>query len=123
MEVNMKIAVASIDGKVSQHFGHCEGFYLFDEEKGVITKKEFVQSPEHVPGLLPKFLSDLGVSTIIAGGMGGAAVNLFNERNVEVIVGASGDAQENAEKYLQGVLKSTGSVCHSHDHSGDCGEH
>ncbi|MBN2284871.1 MAG: NifB/NifX family molybdenum-iron cluster-binding protein [Tissierellales bacterium] len=112
----MKIAVASIDGKVSQHFGHCDGFYLFDEENGTIHNKEFVQSPEHVPGLLPKFLADLGVNTIISGGMGGAAVNLFNERNVEVVVGATGDAMENVQEYLKGNLKSTGSICHHHEH-------
>ena len=54
--------------------------------------------------------------------MGGGAVEIFNERNVEVVVGASGEARAAVEAYLQGSLKSTGSVCHEHQHSDECGE-
>jgi predicted Fe-Mo cluster-binding NifX family protein len=63
----------------------------------------------------------MGVEVIIAGGMGGGAVEIFNERNIEVIVGASGDARAAAEAYLKGELKSTGSVCHKHAHADECG--
>jgi len=41
---------------------------------------------------LPNFLADRGVNAIISGGMGGGAVEIFNKKNVEVVVGASGDA-------------------------------
>ena len=37
---------------------------------------------------------------IIAGGMGGGAVDIFNERNVEVIVGAQGDAKVDLETVI-----------------------
>lgn len=53
-----------------------------------------VPNPGHRPGFLPNFLADNGAEVIIAGGMGGGAVDIFNERNVEVIVGAQGDAKE-----------------------------
>ena len=49
--------------------------------------------------------------------MGGGAVDLFNEDNIEVVVGASGDAKAAAEAYLTGALASTGNVCHEHQHS------
>jgi len=71
---------------------------------------------------LPNFLADRGVNVIISGGMGGGAVDIFNERNIEVIVGARGDAKAAVEAYLQGSLKSTGSVCHEHEHHDECGE-
>jgi predicted Fe-Mo cluster-binding NifX family protein len=48
--------------------------------------------------------------------MGGGAIDIFNERNVEVITGASGNARLAAEQYIKGELKSTGSVCHQHQH-------
>ena len=48
--------------------------------------------------------------------MGGGAIDIFNERNIEVIVGATGKAEDLVKSYLKGELKSTGSVCHSHDH-------
>jgi predicted Fe-Mo cluster-binding NifX family protein len=117
----MKIAVASMGSNVSGHFGHCESFRVFDAENGVITAASVVPNPGHKPGFLPNFLGDMGVEVIIAGGMGGGAVEIFNERNIEVIVGASGDARAAAEAYLKGELKSTGSVCHKHAHADECG--
>jgi len=60
---------------------------------------------------------------MISGGMGGGAVDIFNERGVEVILGAQGDAKTAVEAYLRGELKSTGSVCHEHAHADECGGH
>ena len=119
----MKIAVASEGKIVTEHFGHCEGFLIFETENDKITQSEMVANPGHRPGFLPNFLNDLGVNVIISGGMGGGAIDIFNEKNIEVIVGASGDAKTAAEAYLKGELKSTGSVCHEHQHSDACGGH
>lgn len=117
----MKIAAASENGMVSEHFGHCKEFMIFDTENNKIVKSETIDSPGHKPGFLPNFLADKGVNVIISGGMGGGAIDIFNERNVEVVVGASGDAKAAVEAYLQGTLKSTGSVCHQHQFNEDCG--
>ncbi|NLK40142.1 MAG: dinitrogenase iron-molybdenum cofactor [Clostridiales bacterium] len=118
----LKIAVASENKMVTEHFGHCESFMIFDTENNQIIKSETVANPGHKPGFLPNFLADRGVNVIISGGMGGGAVEIFNERNVEVIVGASGDAKTAVENYLKGELKTTGSVCHEHQHHDECGE-
>ena len=119
----MKIAVASENGMVTEHFGHCREFIIFDTEDNKIVKSEAVANPGHRPGFLPNFLADRDVNVIISGGMGGGAVEIFNGRNVEVVVGASGDAKAAVEAYLQGSLKSTGSICHEHKHSDECGKH
>ena len=118
----LKIAVASENGMVTEHFGHCESFMIFDTKNNQIVKCGTVANPGHRPGFLPNFLADRGVNVIISGGMGGGAVEIFNERNVEVVVGAKGDAKAAVEAYLQGSLKSTGSVCHEHQHHDECGE-
>lgn len=118
----MKIAVACNGANIWPHFGHCENFNIFDTENGKITNEQNIPNPGHRPGFLPNFLADLGVEVIIAGGMGGGAVEIFNERNIEVIVGAEGDAKLATQKYLNGELKSTGSVCHEHEHADECGE-
>jgi len=118
----MKIAVASEGKKVTEHFGHCEGFTIFDTENDKIKSSEFIESPGHKPGFLPVFLYEKGVKVIISGGMGGGAIDIFNEKGVEVITGASGDAEAAVKSYLKGELKSTGSVCHEHKHAGECGE-
>lgn len=109
----MKIAVASENKCVSGHFGHCEGFEI---------KKEFVSNPGHRPGFLPVFLKDLDVNIIISGGMGETAQQLFADKNINVIVGASGSTDDIVNKYIDGTLVSSGSVCREHMHEGHCNE-
>ena len=119
----MKIAVAAMGNTVAGHFGHGESFIFFDTADGVITAVISVPNPGHRPGVLPNFLADNGAQVIISGGMGGGAVDIFNERGVEVIVGVQGDATAAVESYLKGELVSTGSICHEHEHADECGEH
>lgn len=118
----MKIAVACNGKDIWPHFGHCENFCIFDTENGKIKSEENIPNPGHRPGFLPNFLGDKGAEVIIAGGMGGGAVEIFNERNIEVVVGAEGDARKAVEAYLRGELKSTGEVCHEHQHADECGK-
>lgn len=123
MEVNnMKIATASIGKNVTEHFGHCENFNVFEVENGKIINDKSIPNPGHRPGFLPNFLADLGVKVIISGGMGGGAIDIFNERGVQVITGASGDAETAVNNYLKGELVSTGSICNKHEHHSECGE-
>lgn len=110
----IRIAVATTKSQVAEHFGYCEEFMLFEIEDNKITKNEIIANPGHKPGFLPNFLADCGVNVIISGGMGMTAVEIFNEKNVEVIIGVSGEAKRAVEQYLEGVLKSTGSICHQH---------
>lgn len=119
----MKIAVASEGRSVAQHFGHCEGFNVFTVQNGEITGNKFVQNPGHRPGFLPNYLNDMGVNVIISGGMGGGAIDIFNEKGIEVVTGAAGDVDNTVNRYISGALKSTGSVCHEHQHSDSCGGH
>lgn len=118
----MKIAVACEGKNVTEHFGHCEAFAIFETQNKQIVNKQLIPNPGHKPGFLPVFLYEKGVNVIISGGMGGGAVDIFNEKGIEVITGASGDAEEAVNKYLQGNLKSTGSVCHEHQYADECGK-
>ncbi|MGE4284890.1 MAG: P-loop NTPase, partial [Clostridia bacterium] len=118
----MKIAVASEKEMVTEHFGHCEGFNIFEVENNQIVKSESIPNPGHKPGFLPNFLNDMGVNVIISGGMGGGAVEIFNEKGIEVITGAKGNAKDATQSYLKGALESTGSVCHDHQHHDECGQ-
>lgn len=110
----IKVAVPIVNGKLSLHFGHCDKFVLIDynPETKDISKKEEVVAPAHEPGLLPRWLASQGVNTIIAGGMGQRAQTLFNEQNIEVLVGAPADAPEVLVKsYLDGTLSVGENVC------------
>jgi predicted Fe-Mo cluster-binding NifX family protein len=117
----MKIAVACENEMVAEHFGHCSNFDIFEAEGDQVIESESITNPGHAPGFLPNFLNDRGVNVIISGGMGGGAINIFNSKGIEVIVGANGVAKKAAEAYLHGALKSTGSVCHEHQRRDECG--
>ena len=116
----MRIAVASEGTQITGHFGHCSQFLVYDAEDGKILREEAIPNPGHKPGFLPNFLADRGVNVIISGSMGGGAVEIFKERGVEVVTGASGDARKAVEKYLSGELHSTDAVCHEHQHHDTC---
>ncbi|NCC76391.1 MAG: dinitrogenase iron-molybdenum cofactor biosynthesis protein, partial [Clostridia bacterium] len=123
-EVTMKkIAIAAEGHYVCEHFGHCEGFNIYTTQNGAIVAQEFLANPGHKPGLLPNLLNDQGVHVVIAGGMGGGAIDIFNEKGIDVITGARGMVDQTIATYLDGKLLSTGSVCHDHQHAGDCGAH
>lgn len=118
-----KIAIAAEGHYVCEHFGHCEGFNIYTTQNGAIIAQDFLANPGHKPGLLPNLLNDQGVHVVIAGGMGAGAIDIFNEKGIDVITGARGMVDQTIATYLDGKLLSTGSVCHDHQHAGDCGGH
>ena len=119
----MRYKIECEENNVAQHFGNCDGFEIFTVEGEEITSRKFIKNPGHVPGFLPNYLNDQGVNVVIAGGMGGGAIEIFNEKRIKVIVGASGEPEDNVNRLLKGELKSTNSVCDQHMHNGSCGGH
>ncbi|RLC93194.1 MAG: ATPase [Chloroflexi bacterium] len=110
----MRYAIPVNDGKLAQHFGHCEYFALIDtdEATGTIVRKDLVRSPGHEPGLLPVWLAEEGVSAVIAGGMGSRAQALFRENRIKVLVGAMGnDPEQLVLDYMRGKLVTGDNVC------------
>ncbi len=108
----MKIAIPLADGKLTAHFGHCHEFALIDVEGNEITKKETLVPPPHEPGVLPAWLHDLGASVIIAGGMGGRAIDLFKQNSINVIIGAPAlEPEELVKSYLNNTLATGANVC------------
>ncbi|MDD5668174.1 MAG: iron-sulfur cluster carrier protein MrpORP [Actinomycetota bacterium] len=89
-ESGMEIyAVPTRDGLLCAHFGHCEKFTLVEAgDGGEPAVREVCDAPPHEPGLLPRWLSEKGVSTVIAGGMGARAQEIFAESGVKVVCGA-----------------------------------
>ena len=90
----MKIALATDGSVISPHFGHCSEFTVVTVENGKAVGTERVANPEHQPGFLPEYLSKMGVSCIIAGGMGPRAQELFAAKGIQTVAGASGSVTE-----------------------------
>ena len=65
-----RIAIPLENGILCEHFGHCEVFYIADVINGEVANETQIVPPEHEPGLYPAWVSEQGVTLIIAGGMG-----------------------------------------------------
>lgn len=110
----MRIAIPVVQGRLSAHFGHSEQFAILEaDEQGKDTfKKSMHEAPPHEPGLLPRWLRELGAEVIIAGGMGQRAQQLFAQNGITVVVGAPADTPERlAAAYLNGTLQAGENIC------------
>ncbi|MFA5293781.1 MAG: NifB/NifX family molybdenum-iron cluster-binding protein [Phycisphaerae bacterium] len=110
----MKIAMPLIANKVSQHFGHSENFLIanVDKDAKTVLGKQLVVPPPHEPGVLPKWLKELGVNCLITCGIGQRAVELFNQSGVNVIAGIEPqDADTVIDLFLNDKLESGKNAC------------
>ena len=110
----MRIAIPLAEGRLAMHFGHCQEFALIDidPEKGEIVKQENLPSPDHQPGLLPRWLAENGAEVIVAGGMGQRAQMLFAEAGIKVLVGAPSEVPEKiVADYISGSLTTGDNIC------------
>lgn len=111
-ETVMKIAIPVAEGRLTAHFGHAAEFAILHVENQEIKKKELLTPPPHEPGVLPRWLHELGVDVIIAGGMGQRALGLFGENSIKVIPGApSLTPEELVHQYLSNTLVTGENVC------------
>jgi Mrp family chromosome partitioning ATPase/predicted Fe-Mo cluster-binding NifX family protein len=108
----IKFAVPVSGGKLCSHFGHCDQFALIETEDGRIRDKSMHTPPPHEPGVLPRWLHEMGANIIIAGGMGSRAQDLFNQNGIKVITGAPMDSPESlVNQYLADILVTGENVC------------
>ena len=107
----MKVAIATDNNQVSEHFGRCQHYTIFEVDGKEVKGKTVVETPGHQPGMLPPFLSQKGVNVVIAGGMGPRAQNLFRQMNIEPIIGVTGKVDEVILNFLQDMLETGDSTC------------
>lgn len=107
-----KIAIPIVNNRLSSHFGHCEHFAIIDVENNKIISESSIVPPPHEPGILPPWLAKQGATDIIAGGMGQRAIQLFEQNNITVCLGAPNKtAKEITQDYIEGKLESGKNMC------------
>jgi predicted Fe-Mo cluster-binding NifX family protein len=115
----MKIAVpVTKENQIDGHFGHCESYGVFTiSDKNEIIEIKSFGSPEGCgcKSDIASVLASDGVSVMLAGGIGGGAINVLNDSGIEVIRGCSGDATEVVKLYISGKVEDSGSSCHQHE--------
>jgi predicted Fe-Mo cluster-binding NifX family protein len=113
----MKFAIPLANGKLTAHFGHCQEFAMIDVEENEIKTKAVLVPPPHEPGVLPKWLKEQGANVVIAGGMGGRAIDLLNQAGVKVVTGAPVEVPETlVRNYLNNALTVGSNLCDGDHH-------
>ncbi len=114
----MKLAITYdlSNNQVWQHFGQTQYFMLVDTDTG---ERNLITSGGYSHRDLVPYLSNLGVKTLICGGLGNMAMTLLTGANIEVIPGVVGDINDVLEAYKKGTLTGDNSVLHDCD----CGHH
>ncbi|MFA7228251.1 MAG: NifB/NifX family molybdenum-iron cluster-binding protein [Melioribacteraceae bacterium] len=114
----MKIAVPTRDNSVDEHFGHCEFYTVFTIENDQIAKSEIIESPQGCgcKSNIAAVLKELGVELMLAGNIGGGAINVLNSQEISVVRGCEGSVISVVNAYINGELTDSGVSCRQHEH-------
>lgn len=111
MSKKIRYSIATEGENVAQHFGRCPKYTIVDTEDCQILNTETVPNPGHATGAIPKYMADLGVNVMIAGGMGRRAINFFQQYGIKTILGQTGTISEIVNQIKADDLKGGESIC------------
>ena len=121
----MKLAIPYENGNIYQHFGHTEQFKVYVVDDRAILSSEVVPTLGSGHGALAGFLQELGIDTLICGGIGAGAKNALAEVGIQLYGGVSGSADTAVQSFLDRTLPYNPDVACNHHHEGNhtCGSH
>ena len=112
--------------QVDDHFGHCEFYGVYSiSDNNEINAIETIKSAQgcgcksNIAGVL----ADKGVTIMLAGGIGGGAINVLNTWGIQVIRGCSGNALDVVKLFVEGKISDNGVSCAHHEHHSEGGGH
>jgi len=121
----MKIALPSTrENNIDGHFGHCEFYTVYTiSDENEITGIQTLDAPCTCgcKSNIAFTLADMGVTVMLAGGMGDGAVNVLNSAGITVVRGCSGNVESVVNDYIKGQVTDSGNSCnHDHGNGGTC---
>jgi predicted Fe-Mo cluster-binding NifX family protein len=115
-----KIALpVTMGNQIDGHFGHCEFYSIYTvSDSNEILKAELIKSTQGCgcKSNIAAELAEMGVTVMLAGGIGGGAINVLNQNGIEVVRGCSGSASDAVTQYLAGLISDSGESCQTHEH-------
>jgi len=108
----MRIAISietnnELESVCAHHFGRCPFFAIVDLEGRDVKTVQVIENPfygGHQPGQVPGFINEQKANVMLSGGMGGRAIEFFQQFGIEAATGADGTVRQALEKYLCGEL-------------------
>lgn len=120
----MKIAVTHENGLVFEHFGHTKSFKVYEVIDGEVKSMRVLPTNGNGHGALAGFLKDLGVDTLICGGIGGGAKTALSDAKITVYPGVKGACDKAVLDFVMGNLSyDPDTLCDHHDHEHEHGDH
>jgi predicted Fe-Mo cluster-binding NifX family protein len=94
---------ASLQARVSSHFGRCDSYVIVTVEEGKIKATDSILNESHSDCASPvRVLAENGVSLMLVEGMGMRPYLAFKQLGIEVRCGITGTIAEAVESYLKG---------------------
>lgn len=120
----MKIAIPTKqNNQIDEHFGHCEFYTIFSiSDNNEILAQTILQSPQGCgcKSNIAFELAEMGVSVMLAGGIGNGAVTKLASQGISVVRNCKGDVNQLMNDYLAGKIHDGGTNCAAHDsHNND----
>ena len=111
------VGQASLQARVSSHFGQCDSYAIVTVEEGEIKGVEQILNGGHSDCASPvRALAEKEVSVMLVEGMGMRPYLVFKELGIEVRSGIKGTVSEAVESYLKGET-------YAMAQDGLCGQH
>ena len=107
----MKVAIPIFGPRVSPRFDYAPGLLLFNlEDNRVVESEKFsLQAWDRLQRL--QKLRELGVKTLICGGIDGNSAQILSDYGIRVIAWVAGEADEAMRCFLQGKLRPGVELC------------
>lgn len=110
-----------VDGNVSGHFGHTPFFVVAEIDGAKVSSTRLIQSPGHGQGCsMPQFVAQLGVRTLVVGGLGARAEHMLWSLGIEVLAGITGSVKDALGAAAAGTLQGRESTCSGHSEGHSC---
>ncbi len=120
----MRIAITAqtdqgLQAPVAQHFGHAPFFVVVDVNAAEVSSVEVLANPfldGHQPGQIPQFIHEQRAEALLTGGMGGRAIQFFDQLGIDTATGASGAVADAVADYLDGRILGAEACSNSVEH-------
>ena len=102
-----RVAVPVVKGQLSEYFGQCNHYEIFDIDEGNVKSEEIEIPPKEDVTKLPEWAASEGITDIIAYKIDKRIINLFTPFRINLFVGIPISSPRNLiEDYKNGKLKS-----------------
>ena len=102
-----RVAIPVVKGKLSEYFGGCSYYEIFEIENGQVKSEELEIASTKNINQLPEWAASKGVTDIITYKIDKCIINLFITLRINLFIGITIDTPDNLiDDYINGKLKS-----------------